>query len=843
MNILIKHIIRNMKENIGRTILIMLSLFVVSILVAIISLFVIFMGMIIDASSHLVRFSYSIQSSTGEKILNEVVDEMKNDFDIIGIAEQESGYLKDEEGKYISNPLQGLDINQAIKFKLINLDKEKNVELKDNEAIINSKIAKKFNLKEGQEFDYYGRNGKKNTLIVKYIVNSMQNLEPAGIATNEKTYLKIKEIDNISYIFLLAELKDKNNAINQNIENFEIKYGIKFDKNTESPWDEIKEVIYPAVIVLILVFTVIFVSLNSIVKIIINERIPTIGTFRSIGATKKQIIGILILELLIYTVIPSLVGAISGVAATKLISKMAESILNSLGSAEKIDLRMYIFQISLITITATIIFQMALSIVELIKVSKLSIKDSIFSKHTSKYKYSKLKIIFGLFLFLIGIITLIMHTKLTYWYCLIGIISVFISIALIVPAICKKLIEIIEKINNPVIRMSTNTLKNNSLQINTNIIFIITISISLIVYSVFNYMYFVEKSKQNFINSDIYVEEKGVQLYDKIDEFYKLENVKDVSSLYELTLNRMMYDSIRIANHTAKEIHLIYSNDYEKLLKDSNSLNVDVNMCTNLNKYEIIVSEYYRKLYNFKEGDSIVLEWEKNVDEITINTPISLKICGFTDLSKIYNNSIIISSDLGEELKNFAFKGYSNVKYFITLEDNTDAKEIRKRIINELGILSNGMTGNVFTKEGYINNTKQASENYMIFMTIIVAVIVALALVGIINNQTVSFMERRKELATLYSIAMSKKQLKNMILIENVLAFINSTIASVLFYIIISKIVEYILQILLIPIYLKFTISGILVLLLIVTIIILIIQKNMREHIKHMNIVEEIKYE
>ena len=104
-------------------------------------------------------------------------------------------------------------------------------------------------------------------------------------------------------------------------------------------------------------------------------------------------------------------------------------------------------------------------------------------------------------------------------------------------------------------------------------------------------------------------------------------------------------------------------------------------------------------------------------------------------------------------------------------------------------------------------------------------------------------MERRRELATLYSIAMSRKQLKNMILIENMLAFVISTITSLVFYIIISKLVEYTLQILLIPISIKFTISGVLILLLIVTMILLEIQKSMREHIKNMNIVEEIKYE
>ena len=268
-------------------------------------------------------------------------------------------------------------------------------------------------------------------------------------------------------------------------------------------------------------------------------------------------------------------------------------------------------------------------------------------------------------------------------------------------------------------------------------------------------------------------------------------------------------------------------------------------MVTSLNKYEIIVSDYYKNIYNLKQGDIVVLNWQTDEENFNMETPINLKIVGFSDLSKLQNNTIIISSDLGQELNSLLFNGFSNTKYFIDLNDNSSeaAKETRKTIISELGILSNSITGNVFTREGYINNAKRASESNMQFMTFIVVVIVGLALIGIINNQTVSFMERRKELATLYSIAMSRKQLKNMILIENVLAFINSTITSVIFYIIISKLVEYTLQILLIPISIKFTISGILVLLLIVAMILLVIQRTMREHIKNMNIVEEIKYE
>ena len=81
MNILLKHITRNMRDNIGRTILIMVSLFVVSILVALISLAIMFIIMIFDASSNLASFDYLIQSSTGAKILNKVVKDVENEFE------------------------------------------------------------------------------------------------------------------------------------------------------------------------------------------------------------------------------------------------------------------------------------------------------------------------------------------------------------------------------------------------------------------------------------------------------------------------------------------------------------------------------------------------------------------------------------------------------------------------------------------------------------------------------------------------------------------------------------------------------------------------------------------
>ena len=99
----------------------------------------------VDAGSNLATFDYQIQSSTGEKILNDVVKEIENDFDILGMPDVEYGYMIDSDGNYISTALDGLKVEHAIKFKIINIDKEKNIELNENEVIMTSKIDNKFN--------------------------------------------------------------------------------------------------------------------------------------------------------------------------------------------------------------------------------------------------------------------------------------------------------------------------------------------------------------------------------------------------------------------------------------------------------------------------------------------------------------------------------------------------------------------------------------------------------------------------------------------------------------------------------------------------------------------------
>lgn len=129
-----------------------------------------------------------------------------------------------------------------------------------------------------------------------------------------------------------------------------------------------------------------------------------------------------------------------------------------------------------------------------------------------------------------------------------------------------------------------------------------------------------EQTKQNAVNSDLYVEEKQMSdeiIYDKTNDFYKIESVNSVSTLYDININtNYTYDTIKFANNHIKELHLIYSNDYEQLLQDNNLIEIDSSVAQNLHKDEIIIFQ--------------LLIWEK-----------LLRLALIIHLNKVNNNYIL----------------------------------------------------------------------------------------------------------------------------------------------------------------------------------------------------------
>jgi ABC-type antimicrobial peptide transport system permease subunit len=126
---------------------------------------------------------------------------------------------------------------------------------------------------------------------------------------------------------------------------------------------------------------------------------------------------------------------------------------------------------------------------------------------------------------------------------------------------------------------------------------------------------------------------------------------------------------------------------------------------------------------------------------------------------------------------------------------------------------------------------------------LIIGISVTLAFVGIINNQVISFISRKKELAILNSTCMNKTQIKKMLALETIVANIVALGIAVVVTILTTSFIDRFLQNIGLFLEIKFDLMVVLSFSAIIYIILLFTLIFPFRRLKKMNIVEEIKYE
>lgn len=840
MKIFLKHIIRNIKENIGRTSLIVVSLFGVGLLLSI-SLGISFsFKSLLDSLSDSIMggFNVMVYSTTEEKLTEERIGKVGVDFEYLGISNYNYGYILNKKEEFVSSPLVGLNIEQAINMKLLDVKNEDKLVLKDNEVVISNSFAKKHKLKKGDTVNYYDEDGVIHELTVKYIAEDAGAfLQGLSFVSNNDLFLKIAKEKEMKYDFFCLKYSGSKDlmVLRDELNNIEDDFGLDFQIE-EKPelMDIVGDWLKIGVIAIILVLIVVYFTLNSIVKIIINERIPVIGTFRSVGASIGKMNSILLMEMATYGIIGGLIGSFAGVAITKTIFLLFEMVDDVLGiSIEMGSFETYSVLIILLTVTLLVLFQISLSISEILSSSKLSIKDCIFNKHESIYKYSVNKLLFGFCFLAIGIVSLLFKSKLNFTFSIISIISIFTSIAFLLPSLTRLLSKYLDKVDNPVLHMAKNTIVNNKLQINTNVIVAVMMCISLLSFTLLNYSIKTYKKSLDLVQTDLYVVSASEPM-SVTSDLRAIDNVERVSVLY-IDDFATYFSSLKFANNKVDSLSIIYSDDYKALLEDSNSLVVDADLANNLKDNEIIISDYFKEKYKLKVGDIVVLTGIHEEERFTVEIPINLKVVGFADTSVIKDMSVILS----EKLIDDTIDNFSVQHYFIKLDKDAKVKDVRKEIVKAITY----QMPQVLSEKEYVDLTKEGMKEIYKAIVELILIIIGVALVGIINNQSVSFLERKREMAVLYSTAMSRTQLNRMIFIEVFLSYFISALVSFIFTIMLIILLKQILMTLGIYIPMTFSIFSILIVLFVIGIIMLVIYTVMKLKIKKMNIVEELKYE
>ncbi|SHO51456.1 ABC transporter permease [Anaerocolumna xylanovorans] len=516
-----------------------------------------------------------------------------------------------------------------------------------------------------------------------------------------------------------------------------------------------KALLYVMLIVVVVMSSII---IYSSFKLIITERLSTIGAFLSQGATVGKVKFILYLESFTYGVFGALLGNGLGIAALYVINRMI-SPLKEYG----------IYGIVVIEPAYIIIgtvFAIVLSIISaslpVRKISKLQVKDIILNdvRITKAIGWKK---------FIIGIIMLAgsLAAYLIFKEELKGFSAIVLVVSL--SGLIFAYPKLIDLISGYFYRLFRGKSKNVIYAINNlRTSKILLGNISLIIIS---------------LTSIITIASLGASMINVVTEAYtklvfdvEIDNISTVRENAEESTTDYLVRELNKMGIEDEEINRLSFQQGE--LRNETDLKVPVSVMginpdtyVEYNRYlQLDKAEYKKYLDNLgQDEDGVIIttvlskktgkRTGDNVEVTCNGLKQTLKVAGVVD-GKLFNNGYFILVKL-DTLKEFFAVPFANTITFNTDKDIDKVMKDLKPVLREVG-------AKAITREEMCEKNLEANEMLVNALSIFSYMAIIIAGLGIVNNVSISFLQRKKEFAVLASVGMENTGRTKIIFFESI---------------------------------------------------------------------------
>lgn len=768
MGILIKFTLRNIKEHKFRTFLIILSITLsVALFFGSFSISDSITGMFMDNmksyfGSAEVIVSAGRRSESGMVKVKELGD-VSDNFSYQVPSSQSGAKYKGLDKKKVDVSLKGFNIDELQTLNPVSFigDGVKESEFIGKQVIIGEKFASKNELKVGDS-------------IRLIFSEDVKFFKVAAIAEN-KGFFKTSvfggndEVTMITPLTLIQKFQGTNTGVNmiylkstndlkidEYIKNLE---GVYKNENvqktiTKSQIDSmIKPIRYPFMFMLLLVVIISIFIIYTSFKVIMLERLPMLGTFRSIGATKKMTNTLMLSESIVYGVIGSSIGTLAGIGVLK--GLMA---LMSMGMDEAVAVS-YPVENIFIALSFGLGLSFFSALVPIIKTTNIPVKEILLNIiEGTKKKRKNLRYIFGI---ITGVLAFVLPKVATKGVAAaaaggLGVVLVIITMIMFIPLITDFMLKFTEKIfgvlfGNIGILASKNLKGSKSTYDN---LVLLTIGLtSIIAISVLGQS--IEKEMfSEFTNANYHIEgstyDESGTTYQRLIVVPGIKKIEKISSAWqpfkykddEKFLNQV--EGISTANYfDMMQYDVLGTDDDKAIFSDL------------LDGRKLILSTQVRDKYDITLGQEIVLK--------TNAGNRSYKIIGFIQTKKGQGSFALTS------IKNFKydFKRFGSLDFIITVQDGINPDLVADAITSKF---KNNDYMYVTTLEKKKNDYAKENKGIIMILSVFSYATALIGSVGVMNNFMVSFITRRKSLAVMTSVGMSKKQRKKMIYIEAIAA-------------------------------------------------------------------------
>jgi putative ABC transport system permease protein len=758
MGIILKFVLRNIKENKFRTFLIIFSITLSAALF--------FSAMAIsDTVAEMYLQRAKSQFGSAEIMITPNKDspsslfraykanEFNQQLEYVVGAVNKGGRYSYQPGQTIPVTIRGYEYSQLQKMNPIRIQEQYNLDpFQEKKVIISREAANKYDLSLGSSLNLQIK-GYKHNFIVSGIANSRGLFRPQEgritvVVPREKLASLYGARGRVSTIYIKTKPEV---SVQQMIKQLNTEYD-RYEVRKTLTRQEMKEytsmITTPIKLMLPLVVLISVFIIYTSFKVITMERLPVVGTFRSIGATRRMTDFILLGESMTYGIIGGLLGCGLGLG----ILYIMKQVMASTAYMEvKTGVEMVYSMWQLVTaFVGAVGLAIVSSLLPIIKVSKISVKDIVLNNIEDRVKNKQWKMIVGIILLVAGIVTPFLVAGQS-WALIADascMLVIGVGIVLLIPQLTNLCIYILEKIYPYILGneglLAVKNLRNNKSVMNN--IALLTIGIaSLLMINTTSYSTSLELVN---VYSDAQFQIWGGHPQADRRIIGRLKAIKGVKDVYGLYRSR----GVKVTSHN-QNIGNLYG--------------VDGNQFFNYWDFNL-VGDKEELLAKFSKGRKIILtstlqeKLKVDLDDvITLQTARGKKpyqVAGFVNTIFNGGNAAFASAKYFKRDMKMRYKDDIYIKTYQSPD------KVVKRIKEK------------FNRENiHVETIARMQEQEMKMWTGLLTLLKGFSVItmiigifGVFNNFMVEFISRKRTLAIFRSVGMSKFQTVKMILIEAV---------------------------------------------------------------------------
>ncbi|UUV13224.1 FtsX-like permease family protein [Clostridioides difficile] len=749
MKIILKYIFTNIKERKIRTAVMLLSIVLSTVL-----LFVSFsIGLSYESAQRKMAkgmsgtATISVQSKNPDILTNlEDIPDLNAIKSKVGVLESSAIYNKG--GYYEEFSLIAADLSQLNKINKPRLENGDSItDFSGDKIILPNRFTSKYKIKKGDSItlQIYGKSYTFQVSdIASYDTVFLRHTRGVNALLPKETLSKIiNKGSGYTRVLIESEEEMTENLVNKLSEELSTeKYTVSNTINETKIISDARQKTMPFFLISFFALTLSIFIIYSSYKIITLERLPFIGTFRSIGANEKTVTHILMLESILY-------GSIGGLIAIPIGVVVLNLMLHGLGNSleQGISIPTVISPIGvIISVIVAIIVSLFSAYIPVKKASHLPIKNIVLGTVEEKNVSNRSILFIGSIMFILSVLLPRISPENTLYlaggFSLLGLIVATIVLIPLITDIMSIVFEFVYKnILGNEGKLAARNMKNNKNIIQNITLLFISISAVIAISVVGNFVktyitdVFRDAELQGFAD--------GKMNEEFIEDVRHMDGIKNILPLYVMnneisgngvTLSRLegtdnieLYNSMFAINYTNFEI----KKQVTEAFKDKRS---------------VILNEDTLKKVGLSIGDTITLSKDKY--------DFSYKIVG-SFKSRANDVEAVIPS-------HYAVNDFDKTNYGFLVYTAVNPDAVMIQIRDLFGDTYNWSR----TVEEFYNDSLNTISSFLSPMNKMTYFIFLLATVGIINNLLINYIQKRRSIAMYKSIGLSNKQNIKVTLIE-----------------------------------------------------------------------------